>query len=74
MVITYIAMRWVYLHLVILISSYFKPHRHGWRRGRDCLNAVFLGRTDRDYEYEEVCTTAHSIFMIDRDAVHWNRH
>ena len=27
-------------------------------------------RIDRDYEYEEVCTTAHSIFMIDRDAVH----
>ena len=25
---------------------------------------------DRDYEYEEVCTTAHSIFMIDRDVVH----
>ena len=27
-------------------------------------------RTDRDYEYEEVCTTAHSIFVIERDVVH----
>ena len=30
-------------------------------------------RTDRDYEYEEVCTTANSNFMIVRDAVHPNR-
>jgi translation initiation factor 2 subunit 2 len=31
-------------------------------------------RTDRDYEYEEVCFTAHSIIMIIMDVLHPSRH